>query len=79
MEVFPGRVCVWGSTRRVGSPTTVATRRAMHTHVDTMTVIGNLEQLEAAVLDRDANSGGPGVECVLNQLLDGVCWAVDNL
>ena len=49
------------------------------TDSDSVAVVGDLDKLEAAVLDEDIDGGGGGVEAVLEELLDGGDWALDDL
>ena len=59
---------------------------AERTDSDAMAVVGDLDELEAAVLYDDVYGGGMGVEAVLDELLHGgdrplddlPCDAVDN-
>ena len=44
-----------------------------------MTVVLDLEQLEAAVFDGHLDRRRTGIERVLEQLLERRCWAVDDL
>lgn len=54
-------------------------RSSKKTNTDAVAVIGDLDELEAAVLDDDVYGGGAGVETVLNELFDGGDRALDNL
>jgi len=49
------------------------------THPDAAAVVLDLEELEAAVLDRDADAGCACVERVLDELLERVGRALDDL
>lgn len=44
-----------------------------------MAVVGNLDELEASVLDDDVDGGGSGVEAVLDELFHGGVRALDHL
>lgn len=44
-----------------------------------MTVVGDLDELEAPVLDDDVDGGGSGVEAVLEELFHGGARALDHL
>jgi len=41
------------------------------TYSDSVAVVGDLDELEAAILDEEIDGGGGGVEAVLEELLDG--------
>jgi hypothetical protein len=56
-----------------------ASRRWPWTHPDATAVVLDLEQLEAAVLDRHADRARAGVERVLDQLLEGIGRPLDDL
>lgn len=44
-----------------------------------MAIIGDLNELEASVLDNDVNGSGPSVEVVLDELFHGGVRALDHL
>ena len=46
---------------------------------DAATVVDDLDQLDAAALDRDADAGRAGVEGVLDELLDDGDRSLDDL
>lgn len=46
---------------------------------DSVAVVGDLDELEAAVLNEEVDGGGGGVEAVLDELLDGGDGALDDL
>lgn len=46
---------------------------------DSVAIVGDLDEFEAAVLDDEVDGGGGGVEAVLDQLLDGGDGALDDL
>lgn len=49
------------------------------TYSDSVAVVGDLDEFEAAVLDDDVDGGGVGVETVLDELFDGGDGALDDL
>ena len=49
------------------------------THPNAAAIVLNLEKLEATILDRDVDGRGPGVQAVLNQLLESIGRPVDDL
>lgn len=46
---------------------------------DAVAVVGNLDELEASVLDDDVDGSGSGVEAVLDELFHGGVRALDHL
>ena len=52
---------------------------AERTDSDAMAVVGDLDELEAAVLYDDVYGGGMGVEAVLDELLHGGDRPLDDL
>lgn len=46
---------------------------------DSVAVVGDLDEFEAAILDEEADGGGGGVEAVLHELLHGGDGALDDL
>jgi len=49
------------------------------TDSDSVAVVGDLNELEAAILDEEIDGGGAGVEAVLEELLDGVDRTLNDL
>jgi hypothetical protein len=47
--------------------------------IDTVAVIGDLDELEASFLQGELDGGRTGVERVFNELLDRVGWAMYDL
>ena len=54
-------------------------RREGVTDTDSVAVVGDLDEFEAAILDEEADGGGGGVEAVLHELLHGGDGALDDL
>lgn len=50
-----------------------------YTHINSVPIVRNLQQLQPSVLDGDLDRCRACIERVLEQLLDRVGWAVDDL
>lgn len=48
-------------------------------YIDSVAVIGDLEELEAAFFDEDFERGGTGVDGVFHELFEGMDWSDNDL